>query len=135
MDDVILNKIAIIEHCLTRIAEEYYGHENELTVNYTKQDSVILNLQRACEAAIDLGMRAVRMKNLGIPQNSRDVFDFLETAKVISPSLSKSLQAMVGFRNIAVHDYQKINLEVVRAIITTHLRDLEQFIQQMRSFG
>ena len=48
MDDVLLNKAAIIERCLQRISEEYQGHENELETNYTRQDSIILNLLRAC---------------------------------------------------------------------------------------
>lgn len=51
-DDVVLNKIAAIERCLLRIREEYLGHEAELTTNFTRQDSIILNLLRACEAAI-----------------------------------------------------------------------------------
>lgn len=59
-DDVLLNKIAMIEHCLMRIREEYHGHEAEFTINFTKQDSVILNLLRACEAAIDVAMHLNR---------------------------------------------------------------------------
>ncbi len=46
MSQVIVNKIANIERCLQRIKEEYVGHEKEIDVNYTKQDAVILNLQR-----------------------------------------------------------------------------------------
>jgi len=56
MDDIILNKAAIIERCIHRIQEEYAGDERNLLENLTKQDSIILNLQRACEAAIDLAM-------------------------------------------------------------------------------
>jgi len=125
-DDVIVNKAAIIERCLQRINEEYRGHESELATNFTRQDSVILNLQRACEAAIDMGMRLVRMKQLGIPQSSRDVFAILENAGMIESSLSNNLQAMVGFRNIAIHDYRKMNLEIVRHLIEEHLSDLSQ---------
>lgn len=128
MDDVILNKIACIENCLNRIKEEYKGHEDELETNYTKQDSIILNLQRACEAAVDLGNRIIRIKNLGLPQGSRDAFVILEKSKIIPPIISKQMQAMVGFRNVAVHDYQKISLIIVRAILKTHLSDFYDFI-------
>lgn len=55
-DDVILNKIAAIELCLMHIREEYRGREVELATNFTRQDSIILNLLRACEAAIDVAM-------------------------------------------------------------------------------
>ena len=129
MDDIQLNKISIIKNCIKRIHEEYLGHELELESNFTKQDSIIFNLQRACEAALDLGTRIIRLKNLGIPQSSRDVFLLLEKAGSIPHDLSLSLQAMVGFRNIAVHDYQKVNLEIVRSIITTKLSDFDRFIE------
>ena len=71
MNDVILNKISVIERCIKRINEEYDNNPENLK-NYTKQDSIILNIQRACEASIDLAMHIVSEKKLGIPQNSRD---------------------------------------------------------------
>jgi len=126
MDEVIRNKIAIIKRCLKRIQEEYVGHESELEFNYTKQDSVILNLQRVCEAAIDVAMRVVSINDLGLPQSSRDVFILLENAKYITPELSQALQSMVGFRNIAVHDYQTIN-----SILKHRLSDFDSFIESV----
>jgi uncharacterized protein YutE (UPF0331/DUF86 family) len=129
MDDVLINKAATIERCIKRVTEEYIGHESEFATNFTRQDSIILNLQRACEATIAMGMHLVRIKQLGIPQRSRDVFVLLESAEIIDKSLSKSLQAMVGFRNIAIHDYRKMNLEIVRYLITVSLKDLSTFTQ------
>ena len=125
--DVLLNKVAIIERCLARVDEEYLGHEDELETNYTRQDSIILNIQRACEATIDAAMHLVKIKRLGIPQESREVFDMLCEAGVIEPVLRDRLKAMVGFRNVAVHDYRKLNLEVVRNIVTQHLQDFSEF--------
>ena len=55
MNDVILNKTTTIERCIKRIHEVYEGNPENLT-DYTKQDSIILNIQRACEASIDLAM-------------------------------------------------------------------------------
>jgi hypothetical protein len=49
-NDVIYNKVQIIERCLQRICEEYDNNSENLN-NYTKQDSIILNILRACEAA------------------------------------------------------------------------------------
>ena len=126
-DDVLLNKIAMIEHCLMRIREEYHGHETEFAINFTKQDSVILNLLRACEAAIDVAMHLIRVRRLGIPQDSRDAFSLLESANLLSLDLSRHLQAMVGFRNIAVHDYQKLNLDIIRSILLHRLPDFEEY--------
>lgn len=128
-DDVVLNKVAVIERCLARIQEEYQGHEAELTTNFTRQDSIILNLLRACEAAIDMAMHVVRVNGLGIPQDNRDAFALLEQAHLIPSELALRLQAMVGFRNIAVHDYQKLNLDIIRAVLAERLTDFEMYCQ------
>ncbi|NSJ92795.1 DUF86 domain-containing protein, partial [Coprococcus sp. MSK.21.13] len=107
-NDVIYNKIAIIERCINRINEVYNNNPDNLK-DYTKQDSIILNIQRACEAAIDLAMHIVSEKKLGIPQNSRDAFEVLNSNNIIDNRLMKNLKSMVGFRNIAVHNYQAVN--------------------------
>lgn len=128
--DVILNKIQIIERCLKRIDEEYNNNPENLK-NYTKQDSIILNIQRACEASIDIGMHIVAEKKLGIPQTSRDVFEILFEHEIITQEIADNLKAMIGFRNIAVHDYQKLNLEIVQKIIENHLVDFKEYTKQI----
>lgn len=127
MDDVLLNKAAIIERCLERIDEEYRGHEHELADNHTRQDAIVLNLLRACEAAIDAAMHVVRVARLGIPQRSRDAFEMMFDAKLLDATLNTRLQAMVGFRNIAIHRYREIELPILRAILEQRLDDLRSF--------
>jgi uncharacterized protein YutE (UPF0331/DUF86 family) len=127
MDDVLLNKAAIIERCLMRIRQEYHGHETELDTNFTRQDAIVLNLQRACESSIDAAMHLVRVYKLGIPQQSKDAFSLLEKAGLLPPELSRHLQAMVGFRNIAVHQYQDLNLDILKMILEQRLVDFQTF--------
>ncbi|MDR4463251.1 MAG: DUF86 domain-containing protein [Nitrospira sp.] len=126
-DDVILNKASSIERCLHRIDEEYAGNDQNLVENQTKQDAIILNLQRACETAIDLAMYVVSQRKLGVPQDSRDVFSLLQTAGILPADLAQRMQRMVGFRNVAIHEYARLNLDVVRTIITKHLDDFRTF--------
>jgi uncharacterized protein YutE (UPF0331/DUF86 family) len=125
--DVALNKAAIIERCVRRAREVYGGVEANLTDDLTRQDSIVLNIQRACEASVDLAMHLVRVHRLGIPQESRDAFDMLATADKLDRTLADGLKRMVGFRNVAVHDYQRLNLDIVRAILARDLDDLLAF--------
>ncbi|SHJ97876.1 type VII toxin-antitoxin system HepT family RNase toxin [Paramaledivibacter caminithermalis] len=120
------NKASIIERYIKRINEEYDGNPENLR-NYTKQDSIILNVQRACEACIDLAMNIVAEKSLGIPQNSRDDFELLYANGYIEKELNEKLKATVGFRNIVLHDYQAVNLKIVKKIIEVHLEDMKEF--------
>ncbi|WP_026477042.1 type VII toxin-antitoxin system HepT family RNase toxin [Alkaliphilus transvaalensis] len=125
--DIILNKTEIINRCIKRIKEEYQGNPENL-YNYTKQDSIILNLQRACEASIDLAMHIIAEEGLGIPQSSREAFAILEKNSIINEEISTNLKAMVGFRNIAVHDYQQININILQKIIEYHLEDFNLYV-------
>ena len=128
MNDVILNKITTIERCVNRIHKVYEGNPENLK-DFTKQDSIILNIQRACEASIDLAMHIVSERKLGVPKASREGFKLLQEAHIIDSSLAKTLMNMVGFRNIAVHDYQALKVDILEAILDKHIDDFKQFTQ------
>ena len=122
MDDILLNKAAIIERCIQRIHDVYQDQRESLD-DLTKQDSIILNIQRACEASIDIAMHLVSIKRLGLPQSSREAFELLKQQGLISDTLLTSLKGMVGFRNIAVHNDQVLKLDIVEMIIEHRLKD------------
>ncbi|MCM3077766.1 MULTISPECIES: DUF86 domain-containing protein [Brevibacillus] len=126
MNDVILNKTTTIERCVKRIHEVYEGNPENLK-DYTKQDSIILNIQRACEASIDLAMHIVSERKLGVPKASRESFKLLQEDGLLDATLAKTLMNMVGFRNIAVHDYQALELGILEAIIEKHIDDFKIF--------
>ena len=67
-DDVLVNKAAAIERAIKRVREEYAGDNRNLVENQTRQDAMVLNLQRACESSIDAAMHLVRVRRLGVPQ-------------------------------------------------------------------
>jgi uncharacterized protein YutE (UPF0331/DUF86 family) len=127
MDDVIFNKVASIERCISRVEEEYNVNPDEFRVNFTRQDAAILNLQRACEQSIDLANHLIRIKKLGAPITSRDSFDLLQKEGIISEKLSVNLKKMVGFRNIAVHEYSNLDITLPENIIRENLRDFKEF--------
>ena len=135
VDDVVVNKVAIVERCLARIEAEYAGDQRNLRENLTRQDSIVLNLQRACEAVIDLAMALVKDRRLGPPQESRHAFELLRDAGLIETDLARRMSAMVGFRNVAVHDYQRLNLDVVEAIVTRRLGDFLEFTRRAVEIG
>lgn len=128
--DILYNKINIIERCIIRI-KEVYDNNPENLMDYTKQDSIILNIQRAVEACIDISMHVVSKRKLGIPQNSRDAFEVMNNNGLLSDKSLKNIKGMIGFRNIAVHNYQKLNLKVIEKVIEYHLEDFDEFISEV----
>lgn len=126
-DDVLVNKAAVIERCVARAREEYAAAAEGFATDYTRQDAAILNIQRACEAALDMGHHLIRRERLGVPQSARDVFALLARAGWTTPALAEQLKRMVGFRNIAVHDYQALQLPITVDIILHHLDEFLLF--------
>ena len=131
VDDVLINKAATIERCVQRAREEYFSEPATFATNFTRQDAAILNIQRACEAAIDMAQHLVRRERLGVPQSSRDVFELLARAGWLDPALAAGLKRMVGFRNIAVHDDQALQLPITVAVITLHLDDFLRYTRAL----
>jgi len=127
VDDVILNKVATIQRCVARVREEYDKGADTFSVDYTRQDAAILNVQRACEASLDIAQHIVRREKLGVPQSARSALELLAKAGWLDETLLVSLKNMVGFRNIAVHEYQTLQLPILVSIITKHMDDFLKF--------
>lgn len=124
---LVLGKIAAIERSVKRAREEFAAAGADFRNDFTRQDAAILNILRGCEQSIDLANMLIRERKLGMPQSSRDSFKLLADAKLIAPESSDRLQRMIGFRNIAVHQYQAIDLAIVEAIVQRDLDDLLAF--------
>lgn len=124
--DVLIEKVNSIQNCLKRIHDTVQGNVDRLD-RLDAQDIVVLNLQRAVQLAIDLASYVTSSEKLGVPQTLKDVFLILEKNQIIKKEMSVKMQKMVGFRNIAVHDYQSIDPQIVKSIVSHHLKDLEEF--------
>lgn len=126
--DVVYAKINQIENCLKRITEKTQGDPGTLD-QIDIQDIFVLNLQRAIQTCIDLAAHIVADRNLGLPSELRENFSLLEKAGLLPQDLSSRLQKMVGFRNIAVHEYSTISVNILKAILKSDLQDLKSFCQ------
>lgn len=131
VDDVLLNKAAAVERCVARVRQEYEKDPSTFGADFTRQDAAILNLQRACEACLDMGQHLLRRERLGLPQSVRDVFGLLAQAGWIEPAQADVMKRMVGFRNIAVHDYQALQLPITLNIIEHHLGDFLAYTEHL----
>jgi uncharacterized protein YutE (UPF0331/DUF86 family) len=124
---VILGKVASVQRAVARAREEYAAAGAAFATDRTRQDAAILNILRACESALDLANIIVRQRRVGVPQSARDSFRLLADAGAIDAALSERLQRMIGFRNIAVHQYQALDLAVVESILRRDLDDVLAF--------
>lgn len=130
--DLVFEKVNRIQNCLQRIYKTVGGDITRLE-DYDIQDIVTLNLQRAVQLTIDLAAHVVRSNSLGMPQTLKENFQILYQNGVIDKDLKEKMERMVGFRNVAVHDYEAINPEILKSIFQNHLKDIEEFYSAMIS--
>jgi uncharacterized protein YutE (UPF0331/DUF86 family) len=128
MNQVVLNKKVNIERCIAQ-ARKYYAMKGELPFkeDYLRQDAVALNVQRACEICIDIANHLIKTRKLGLPQDSKDSFSLLQRAGLIDEAMTAALRAIVGFRNILVHQYQRLDLDIMVEVVEHRLDDLLAF--------
>jgi uncharacterized protein YutE (UPF0331/DUF86 family) len=128
MNDIVLNKKESIERCIKQV-RLYYSLPSQIPFDkdYMKQDAIAVNLQRAAEQVIDLANHVIKKRKLGLPKESKESFDILETAGVIPSDLAHKLKGMVGFRNILVHQYEDLDVKIMVDVIEHHLGDLVDF--------
>jgi uncharacterized protein YutE (UPF0331/DUF86 family) len=120
-DAVSLNKAAIIERSIRRMHEEYAA--DQTLQNDTHLDALTLNIERACQAAIDLAMHLVASEHLGVPQSSAEAFLLLQQAGRLDEDLATRLTGMTGFRNIAINQYQNFIPGIIHHIMRTGYHD------------
>lgn len=116
LTDALAQKSARIERCVARAREEYQL-SSAFQTDYSRQDAAILNIQRACELAIDLGNMVIAHEQWGLPRSARDVFATLNQRGLIDEAHATTLQHMVGFRNVAVHEYETLDIAIVVAVV------------------
>lgn len=128
--DSALAKIATIDRCLARIAE-VRGERRKDLLPVDVEDIASLNLQRAIQAAIDLATHIISAEGYGTPDSTASVFTLLQQRGVIEADLAGRLRKMVGFRNIAVPEYQTVDPAILESILTRHLGDLRALTSQV----
>ena len=131
-DDVLAQKITSIQRCVARAREELERVGENFRTQYSAQDAALLNVVRACDSAIDLANMSIRQRRLGIPGETRESFQILVREQLLEHALGDRMKKMVGFRNLAVHQYRELNLDIVIAVISKGLDDLLAFAAAMK---
>ena len=127
------------EVIITRLNKlsEYIGFLNKVK-NYSKEeyigDPFIYGaserfLHLAIESVLDISNHAISDMRFRKPSSNKEIFQVLLENKIIPEELKINLSNMAGFRNILVHDYIKLDREVVYEIIINNLKDIEDFIE------
>jgi len=125
--DVILVKIESLERCLDRVQSKVPATAAALSEDLDSQDIIVLNLERAVQICVDISAHIIAELKVPVPMTMAESFERLARAGVIDEKLMERMQKSVGFRNIAVHEYESINWNIVYSIITKHMNDFRDY--------
>ena len=128
--DLIAKKLAFIETCLCDLRQR--ARPDLLSADVRELRFVEHTLQIAIQAALDVASHIVSDNRLGEPRTNRELFDLLGRHGWLSPLLVDVLRDMGGFRNVLVHGYAEVDVNVVRDVLDHHLPDFEAFVVAIR---
>ena len=127
--EVLQTKLEALIRCVHRIKSQNISTLEELESNLDKQEIIILNLQRAVQICVDIGNHILLDYKTPTPNTMSETFKYLAENKIIPQDNATELSHAVGFRNIAVHQYENINCKIVFAIVQSHLDDFKTFAE------
>ncbi|MBK7765555.1 MAG: DUF86 domain-containing protein [Sulfuritalea sp.] len=125
--EVIEQKLESLRRCLRRIETKCPTDAATLVADIDLQDIVSLNLTRAVQISVDIGAHLIAGMEGPPPDTMGQTFERLAQGGVLTVELANHLQKAVGFRNIAVHNYEEINWDMVHSIVKYHLADFSEF--------
>jgi uncharacterized protein YutE (UPF0331/DUF86 family) len=129
--DVVLNKLESLRRCIKRIEDKTPSSVDLLVKDYDLQDIITVNLERAIQTCVDIGLHIISDLEVTIPETMSQTFEALNRVGYLDDAIADRLSKSVGFRNIAVHAYQEIDWDIVYCIITEHLDEFRAFAQQI----
>jgi uncharacterized protein YutE (UPF0331/DUF86 family) len=131
---VIEQKLESLRRCLTRVRQKTPATHAELEHDSDAQDVLTLNLTRAVQLSVDIGTHLIASSDQPAPDTMGQTFDVLAGMSVIGPELALRMKKAVGFRNIAIHNYEAIDWQITFLIATRHLEDFSAFAAAIIDF-
>lgn len=125
---LISQKLESLRRCIHRLETRCPASVETLSTDLDAQDIVALNLTRAVQLSVDIALHWIaEHPEIKAPATMGESFAAIAEAGVISVDLAERLRKAVGFRNLAVHNYEEINWAIVFSICKHRLGDFRDF--------
>jgi len=129
--DVINRKLDSLARCVRRIETKRPRTPDQLVSDIDLQDILSLNIERAVQLCVDLGAHLLADLELPPPETMGEVFQRLAEHNIIPGSGADALRKAVGFRNLSVHAYDRVDWERVFEITHHRMDDFKSFAAQV----
>ncbi len=126
--DLILAKAGSVQKYLSRVMEKRDIDLQIFLKDLDRQESILFNLQMAVQNCIDIAAHIISEEGFGVPGSTNEMFYLLEANGYLDSELTKKMVKAVGFRNLIVHEYGKIELKQVFEVAQEDIKDLDEYL-------
>ena len=126
--DLILVKASSLRGHLGRIREKSKIDLQTFLKDRDCQESILFNLQMAVQNCIDIAAHIVSEEGFGVPGSTSEMFYLLEENGYLDTKATENMVKFIGFRNLVVHEYGKLELKTVFKVAQEDIKDLDEFL-------
>ena len=127
--DLILAKSASVKKRLNRINQKHQIEKSLFLEDLDCQEIILFNLQMAIQECVDIASHIISEEGWGVPGSTNEMFYLLEENGYLDRDMTEKMVKCVGFRNILVHEYTRIELDLVHEIAEKDIHDLERYLK------
>lgn len=134
--ELIESKIAKLREYLTRLENINLTSKEEFIEDVDVQDLLVFRLVRCVELAIDIATHIIASMKLPRKESTKEIFLLLGERRILSKSTAEAMSKAAGFRNLAVHEYDTEEFNVVQVFkdYKNDIKDLKAFSNEVSSF-
>ena len=127
--DLILAKAGSVKNHLNRVLEKRNVDLDSFIKDIDRQESILFNIQTAVQNCIDIAAHIISEESFGVPGSTTEMLYILEKNGYLDNDLTQKMVKAVGFRNLIVHEYGKIELEQAYEIAQNDINDLNEYLK------
>ena len=129
--DLIVSKAGLVKKHIDRVEKKRGDDLNTFLADQDLQDIISFNLHTAIQNCIDIAAHLISEEGLGVPGSVSEMFYTLEESEFLSAEMTEKMIKAVGFRNLMVHEYGKIDLKRVFKVAQENVDDLKGFLVEI----
>ena len=127
----MLVKASSVRRHLNRVVEKRDIDLQIFMRDVDRQESILFNLQMAIQNCIDMAAHIISEEGFGVPGSTNEMFYLLEENGYLDTELTEKMVKAVGFRNLIVHEYGKVELKQVFEVAQNNIEDLNEYLRSI----
>ena len=129
--EIIIAKASSVKRHLERVKKKVNVDLQTFLGDLDCQEIILFNLQMAVQNCIDIAAHIISEEGFGVPGSNNEMFYLLEENQYLSQEITEKMVKAVGFRNLIVHEYTKIEINQVYETARNDIKDIYHYLKEV----